>query len=140
MIEKTCAHCGATFQAERARNRFCGKPCQHAASRSGKGYVQTSEGLEHRLVMEAHLGRKLRRDEHVHHRNEDKRDNRIEDLELLTVREHASLHKSKHPKTKTCVVCGETFIPHPETRGRVKTCAKVCRYKSQARSMLARAS
>lgn len=49
---------------------------------------------EHVLVAEADLGRKLRPDEHVHHINGVKTDNRLENLCVMTQVEHARAHGS----------------------------------------------
>jgi hypothetical protein len=70
---------------------------------SSGGYIQGNinrDGenllfLQHRCIMEQHLGRKLNSNEHVHHINGDKKDNRIENLQVLTASEHCSLTNRK---------------------------------------------
>ena len=61
--------------------------CPGHPTATKRGYV-----LEHRLIMEALLGRYLRHDEHVHHINGIPSDNRPENLALMPEAEHHSLH------------------------------------------------
>lgn len=62
----------------------------------------TKEGrvLEHVYVMEQAIGRRLRKDESIHHVNKIRTDNRIENLMLMTKSEHARLHALERAEMK----------------------------------------
>lgn len=51
------------------------------------GYV-----YEHRFVMEQKIGRLLKSEEHIHHINRDRKDNRPENLQIVSNSEHRYLH------------------------------------------------
>ncbi len=90
---------------------FAGSSLKRKLKNSGKtiddkGYVRLwnpnhpmafSDGyiLAHRIIMAEHLGRMLNSDEHVHHVNGNRQDNRIENLELVHRRDHPSKHFRK---------------------------------------------
>lgn len=116
-----CETCGLIIRRGKAsqkhwdRKRFCSRNCRHRTverviageSRlTSNGYRQIfcpfhlscskSYIYEHRLVMERHLERFLDQSEKVHHKNEDKLDNRIENLEVLTHKDHLTGHLSEY--------------------------------------------
>ena len=77
---RTCAMTGR-YRKGQIRQRAEGETISHSS-----GYIQQkSDGkwiMQHRLVMEQIIGRPLKRDERVHHKNGNRQDNRPENLEL----------------------------------------------------------
>lgn len=116
-----CADCGTPVCAEATRCRYCGPRHAFKATERGepfstqKGYLmrfvpdddpmasmrsKAGHVLEHRLVMADHLGRPLRTEEHVHHRDEDPANNAVENLQVMSRGEHTRLHMELRRKAK----------------------------------------
>lgn len=85
--------------------------------------------LQHRLVMEAKLGRPLAPHEHVHHDNENTLDNSPDNLILTSPRKHKEHHrperKPKKPKARCARDGCDTLIPASEGK---KYCGEKCRF------------
>lgn len=115
----TCETCGLTFERDtyRARQRshhFCSRPCFFEWNRGsnnplwkadrgidGLGYIwiRLPDGkgrrAEHRWVWEQANG-PIPQGYEIHHRNEDRTDNRLENLELVTLAEHRRRHHRRY--------------------------------------------
>lgn len=80
-------------------------PCWKGGFRIDKdGYIRTYKPdhpwprrggyvLEHVRVMELHLGRKMSSDEAVHHKDHNRQNNALDNLEVITRSLHSSLHR-----------------------------------------------
>lgn len=110
-----CGNCGKGFWAfpceiERGRKKYCSRKCYELSKRKkhhlSDGYVRLLQPqhphcmargyvLEHRIIMEKHIGRYLNPTEAVHHINGKRDDNRINNLMLFPTRgAHTSFHHS----------------------------------------------
>ena len=62
---------------------------------SRDGYI-----MEHRYIMEQHFGRRLGNDEVVHHINGKRKDNRLENMVIMTPSAHMSYHATQRHTEK----------------------------------------
>lgn len=115
---KFCPSCGVEFRPKQGKSRpqtFCSLSCAMAA-----------RGVNPR--MEDRIGRRLRPDEIVHHKDEEKLNNQPSNFELMTAADHGRLHNPpQKPVTTDCAICGTTFTPHKTKRGRTRTCSTDCK-------------
>src|SRR5258706_4461297 len=106
-----CKSCSKQFEQKRYE-RFCSQKCTYASRRTGNGhryvagngyvYIKLHDHpdapkgkgyvLEHRVVVEETLRRRLNQTEVVHHKNGIPTDNRPENLEVLSCKEHQNRH------------------------------------------------
>ena len=113
--ERTCEVCGETFVPKHTKSPgyTCSKKCNGVRSRlavvkcgeylrvfapehpnaSKQGYV-----LEHRVVAEQKIGRRLKRGEVVHHIDGNRSNNTTENLEVLTDSQHKLLHSKERQR------------------------------------------
>lgn len=116
--EKTCPGCKELFLASPKWVNHCSTICGNSTNKqfgqkhwrwkggraeAASGYILIRHNTrkyvpEHRFLMEQLLGRKLTSNEVVHHINENKSDNRLENLQVLSRAEHASHHHKGKPK------------------------------------------
>jgi transposase-like protein len=103
----------------------------------GKTYIGGRYVYEHRYLMEQKLGRLLRPGEVVHHRNGDRLDNRMENLEILEHRIHSRHHASEQRINTVlfrCPVCQsefsrprrQTFMVRRASKYKLCFCSRSC--------------
>lgn len=74
-----------------------------------QSYLDGATKREHQIIMEEHIGRKLRKGEVVHHVDGNKRNNNLKNLILTTRSEHAKIHAKELDRSKPVVQMSKDF-------------------------------
>ena len=105
----------------------------------GTTYIGGRYVYEHRLLMEKKIGRLLRPGEIIHHKDGDRLNNNIENLELVDRLTHGHRHRSL-PNAE-CGSCGKPIHvrPYKLSRGRPVFCSRSCigKFYGRGRSLVA---
>lgn len=155
-VEVKCAYCGnkKTTRSDNVKKKnYCNascsqkdrlrKPEDHPSWKGGRrvtsnGYIEIympdhprARGryvFEHIVVLEKKIGRPLREEEEVHHKNRIKTDNRPENLQPINSGDHTRLHAPERRRGKMlrCVVCNQEFYRKPSHVERSKCCSRKC--------------
>ena len=109
--------------AKRVETRKRNNPPRGVAD-GGRGYLRYTIGPNagrqvHVVIMEENIGRKLLPNECVHHINGNKQDNRIENLRLMKVGEHSTLHNSLNASHYRNLFSGEKSVHSKLTQEQV---------------------
>ena len=110
--------------------------CKEHPNATQYGYV-----LYHRVLIENKIGRLLRKDEVIHHKDENKMNNSLDNLEIMSAQEHSRLHASRGRSVKqiTCPECGKLIYKEARQLHKSKKmnfCSRSCNGKYQRRKQL----
>ncbi len=152
-MTKKCKNCTTIFSKPPSQSGyFCSRKCygkwlkssgalkmekhpRWSGGRSSSGktkYIRVNLGnkkwaYEHRLVAEKMVGRKLKKGEIVHHKDENKQNNSPNNLEVLNESQHRFIHKNNFRGGKiklTCRQCKKVTEKYPSQK--TIFCSKAC--------------
>ena len=129
--------CGAVGSALDCYTRLCyNSTMRRESAGNGRVFViipghpmadDRGRVLEYRYLMAKAIGRPLREDEVVHHRNGDPSDNCLENLELLGAGAHVRLHHPPKEAEYICPRCRKKFTrTQRQARGKRVFCSRSC--------------